>query len=490
MINTNTAGAPHRASTGNKGCMRWFLGCLVLPLGLLLIIALVLTVALRVSNGHVVFFPELRTDVAWDAEGTPGAVVGGWSADGVMVFVSEGGLAGLDPDSGDELWRLEPEDPVCGMAGTAADGVGVVLLEGDIEASSVSGIDDSRLEHLTKDGPAFACDVALAVDLGSGTELWRSDALAAADSAHAALLFSADPGAEPVGGQVLVRVGGELVGLDQGSGDQLWRDDAFGEGTEGTDGCPVTDFLLRGESEVVVATDCGIDSSVGVHVIDPATGRSTHAFEFPRGDSQPNMDGVESARLVAADPIHLRLDLGHTYGVGEGYEPDLDTPGRNRIAVVGFGDDGSVLHELGIYDLFGGAGSSKQLFTVDQGRLYSTTDNPSCSNDVRAHDLSTGDLLWETTIGDPSLNVIDVRDDRLLVMLDGDGSFGECSMFGRDWEWQFYTVDTTTGEASPLSRPITDLQQPEPTDLWWHGDRMFQTERSYGDRPGHMIAYG
>lgn len=488
MTVTNPAGDP-RGNTEDegKGCGRLLLGCLVLPLAVLLVLVLVLTVVSRVRSGHVVFFPEMRPNVAWSTEGTPGEVVGGWSTDDVMVYVSEGGLAGLAPESGDELWRLEPEGAVCGMAGDTADGTGVVLLEGDIEASTGPGISEERLDHLTKDGPAYSCDVALAVDLGSGEELWRTGALADGGSAETALLFSHGSGAEPVGDQVLVRVGGELVGLDQGSGTRLWRDAAF---AEGEDDCPVADFLARDDTEVVVAADCGIDEPVHVHVIDPATGAGVSAFEFPRGQSQPNMDHVGRTRLVAADPIHIRVDLGHTHGAGGGYEPDTDPPRRNSTPTLGFDDDGDVLHEIGVHDLFPSSGSQKKLFTVEGDRLYSATDGNGCSNDLQAHDLGTGELLWETGISDPALNLIGVRDGRLLVMLDGDGSFGECSMFSRDWEWQFYTVSTETGEAEPLSPPVTNLRQPEGTDLWWHGDRMFHLERSYGDGPGRMVAYG
>jgi hypothetical protein len=61
-------------------------------------------------------------------------------------------------------------------------------------------------------------------------------------------------------------------------------------------------------------------------VTDPATGEDADALEFPRGESNPNQDTVGRAFLVATDPIHVRVNLGHFEGAGsEGYDPDVNS---------------------------------------------------------------------------------------------------------------------------------------------------------------------
>ncbi|NYH55769.1 outer membrane protein assembly factor BamB [Nocardiopsis arvandica] len=476
---TSTGFDASRSPTpSHRGCRRWFLGCLVVPLSVLLVAVLVLSIVKGLQNGHIAPFAEIQGSPLWSAEGTEGEVVGGWATTEAAIYGAEGGLTALDTETGDELWRLDLPGTVCGMSDEALDGFGVVLLEGDTEEEA--GPDE-------EDAPARSCDVALLVDTTTGEEVWRTDPLADEAFEQAGLLFSSGSRSEQVGDQVLVRAGGELVGLDGGSGEELWR---RGEFRAGEALCPAADFLARRATEVVVVADCGIDGSVTVHVADAATGEDVSAFEFPRGRSQPNMDSVRRTRLVATDPVHVAIDLGHHFGAGsEGYAPDSDGEPHENEPVLAFDDDGTLRHEIDVGASIFGPPSRESAFVVDDGRLYTNSTNPSCTNDIRAHDLDTGELLWETGVGDPGPQVVDVRDDKLLVMLDGDGSFGECSMLGPEWDWQLYTMDTATGQEEPLSAPLAGVRQPRATELWWRGDRIFQLEHPIGDGPGEMTAY-
>lgn len=472
-----------------RGCLRWFIGCLLAPVSVVLVFILVITFRNGIHEGHIVLSPEVRGVLLWSAQGPAGEVAEGWRTGGVLVYGAEGGVMAVDTGNGGERWRLEPSETVCGMSDEARGGFGVVLLEGDTEVEPQTSDDGEGARTPDPDeNPARSCDTALLVDTDSGEEVWRTGPLADADFEKPDLLFSRGSGVAQVGDQVLVRAGGELVGLDAASGEELWRRGPLGAGEVS---CPAADFLARDVSEVVIVADCGIDESITVHLADPATGEDISAFEFPRGRSSPNTDSVGQTFLVATDPIHVRVDLGHRRGAGtEGYDPDQDNrASQEPRPVLSFDDDGRLRNEFDISGSFSGLAGRENPYVVEDGRIYTSTDNPSCSNDVRAHDLDTGDLVWETAISDPGLSVIDVRDGRLLVMLDGDGSFGECHLFGPAWNWQLYTLDTATGEDSPLSPPFSGLRQPKTSDLWWTGDRIIQVDRAVADWPHSLISY-
>lgn len=455
-----------------RGCLGWFVGCLVVPVCVVLALVLVASLRSGIREGHIVFHPEVRGERQWEVEGLSGEVIGGWWTGGSVVYGTEHGVTAVG--DGEELWRLEPSETVCGMGAETRGGVGLVLLEGDIEEPEGPGGEEG----------GQSCDTVLLVDVDSGEEVWRSGPLADGDHGESELLFSYGSDAARAGGQVLVRVGGELVGLDADSGEELWRRGALGSGGAA---CPVADLLVRGSSEVVVVGDCGIDGTVTVHVVAPATGEDVSAFEFARGRSGPRTESVGRSFLIAADPIHVRVDLGHRGGAGsEGYDPDADA-GREGAPVLAFDDDGRLRNELDVRGLFSVDGGERP-YVVEGGRIYTSTDNPSCSNEVHAHDLGSGELVWETAVGDPGVSVIDVREGRLLLMLDGDGSFGECFMFGPAWEWQLYSLEAATGEGGPLSRPL-GLRQPRASDLWWTAGGMVQVDRDVTDGPHTVLSY-
>ncbi|MEU3018755.1 PQQ-binding-like beta-propeller repeat protein [Nocardiopsis sp. NPDC007018] len=466
---------PDTAPEGG-GCQRWFLGCLVVPLCAVLVLALVLFVGKGFREGHLLLNPEVAGNTAWSVEGLPGEVVGGWASDAAVVYATEDGITAVDVGEGAERWRLEPSEAVCAMAQESRGGVGVFLVEGETEPDDVEGEEEVR-----------SCDTALLVDLDSGEEVWRAGPLADAEGARAELLFSRGSGVAHVGDRVLVRAGGELVGLDAASGEESWRRGSLrAEGVA----CPAADFMDRGEGEVVVVGDCGADESVTVHVVSPVTGEDVSAFAFERGRSGPKVDAVGATSLVAAEPIHVRVDLGHRRGFGSGgYDPEEEAgQARERQPVLAFDDDGRVRNELVVSGLFPVGGGEARPFVVRDGLLYSSTDHSSCSNEVRAHDLETGELVWETALGDPGVSVVGVREGRLLVMLDGVGSFGECHMLGPGWDWQLYALDAATGEAAPVSPPLR-ARQPRASELWWVGGGVVQVERGLTDRPHLLVSY-
>ncbi|WP_285733947.1 PQQ-binding-like beta-propeller repeat protein [Nocardiopsis sp. ATB16-24] len=454
-----------------RGRRRRFIGCLAVPAALLVVV-LIATVAVHgLRSGRYVLFPEVSTTPAWSARGLPGTTVGAWWTPEVVVHASQAGLRALSPVDGTELWRWEAEGTVCGMSEEVDDRFGVLLLEGPTEDPDP-----------VADAPARTCDVVVGVDLVDGRRAWRTDPL-----------FGSGTGAEPfpdgsqtvVGEQVLVRVGARLWGFDRRTGQELWHRDEFDvEGTR----CPAVDLLPRSPDAVVVATDCGLGGPVTVHVTDTTTGEDASAFVFPRGDAQPNITSVGRTHVVAADPIHVRVDLGHAYGPGRGYGSGDQAPGSARAHTLVFGDDGTLRRTLDIEHAFDTRSDTDPFVLVVDGVVYSSTRNTSCSNSVHAHDLATGEHLWETRMSGSGHEATAVLDDRLLVLRGGTAPYGECSLLAPERTWQLYALDTVTGRERPLSPQMGDLHHPSASGAWWHDGRVFLLQHRAGEDSGGIVA--
>ncbi|WP_017611426.1 PQQ-binding-like beta-propeller repeat protein [Nocardiopsis xinjiangensis] len=187
------------------------LGCLVLPLVGVVVLSVYATVQ-SFQSGRIVPFPELSASPEWTAEGLPGRSVGGWWSEERIVQVSEEGLTAVATDGGEQLWRLEPDTRVCGLAEEPAEGVGVVLLDGDHE--------DPDPPSLEEEDPARSCDDVLAVDLDDGSELWRSGPLLESGLPESRHREELDVSVHEDG--AVVRVENELLGLDLADGSRSW----------------------------------------------------------------------------------------------------------------------------------------------------------------------------------------------------------------------------------------------------------------------------
>lgn len=515
-------------------------------------VVLVLTL-IAMSSGRLVPFPEMRGTVAWQVdEGAPGEAIGGWVTADTLVYGARGGLAAYEMSGGREAWRFAPGQPVCAMSQHAPDGLGVLLLArpvtlGEIGAEVVPVRRQDRTTAERLAGELFRCDLAVLIDARTGAERWRTELPvpdpanlpnllrlrgdpAAAFSDRAAirldgelLVFDAGSGsgtvrrdasevdpeqmdgnrisgpsprgahAEILGEGVVVRLGEAMIFLDTRSGDVRWQRDQF-SASDTT--CPVTDFLGRDDSVMVVATDCGIDGSVTIHTADLSTGDDVSAFAFPRGQSQPNMDLAAPTRLVATDPVVVWIDLAHSFGPGTGgYTENQErrrAPRVQREQILAFGDDGRMRYRLEVGDLFAYrrsalASSRAPLpFVLDEERIYAASRNPSCRNYVRSFELATGELVWETELGDMRPHPIGVQDDRLLVVRSG--LSGECALFRPTREWQFYTLDIRSGSDQPMTRQLPARLRPHQSfhpEMWWHGGRVYHID----GRSGALRAY-
>ena len=459
------------AASPGPGCRRRLVGCLAVPVALLVVV-LIATVAVQgLRSGRYVPFPEVSATPAWSARGSPGATVGVWWTPEAIVHASEEGLLALSPVDGAELWRWEADGVVCGMSEEADGRFGVLLLEGPTEEPEPSA-----------DVPARACDVVVGVDLVEGRRAWRTDPLFGSGTEEEPF---PDGSQTVVGEQVLVRVGARLWGLDRRTGQELWHRDEFGvEGTR----CPAVDLLPRSPDAVVVATDCGIGEAVTVHVTDTATGEDGSAFVFPRGDAQPNITSVDRTRVVAADPIHVRVDFGHAYGPDREHEPGDQVPGSVRAHTLVFDDDGTLRRTLDIEHAFDTRSHTDPFVLVVDGVVYSSTRNTSCSNSVHAHDLATGEHLWETRMSGSGHEATAVLDDRLLVLRGGTAPYGECSLLTPERNWQLYALDTTTGREWPLSPQMDGLHHPGASGVWWHDGRVFLLQHRMREDSGEVVA--
>ncbi|WP_393916617.1 outer membrane protein assembly factor BamB family protein [Halostreptopolyspora alba] len=478
-----------RAGVNPGGCRRRTIGCVLVPAAVVLAVILVIATVSALRSGRIVPFPELRGESLWASEGLPGDTRGGWDTGETLVYGSDGGLVAFSPEDGDERWRMEPDSPVCAMSEDTAGDVGVLLLEGntaredvptpapedDPDVTPEAAAEDEARSDDEDEASGMSCDVAVAVDTTTGQELWRSDPLAQTDldTVDAYLLFSRGSQIEPVGEHVVVRLGGRMVALDH-DGEEVWRDD--GVGAPDTD-CPATDLLPRDDSSVVLAGDCGIDEPVTVRVVDVAAGESATAFEFDRGESQPNKDRVAGTSLVAADPIHVRVDFGHADPPPRGGELLGEPEGGSLwVRTIGFDDDGSVRHALPLH------GETPSV--VENGRIYSTTDN-SCANEVRAYDLATGEREWATEIRDMNPRVMDVDDGRLLVTREG--LRWDCALFKPDRDAQYSAVDIDTGQEEIISPQVGTGFIGDFT-AWWRDGRVYVLREHIHDVAGGIAA--
>ncbi|MBE3001733.1 PQQ-binding-like beta-propeller repeat protein [Nocardiopsis sp. HNM0947] len=439
--------------------------------------ALVLSVLAMVQSGRIVPFPEVSQSPEWTAEGLPGEDVGGWWSDDRIVQISEGGLTAVATDDGEELWTLEPDTRVCGMAEEPSDGVGVVLLDGE-------HVDPDP--RRTEEDPERSCDDVLAVDLDEGSELWRSGPLLEDGDPEERYLEELDVSVHESG--VVVRVDGELQGFDLSGGSRSWSHEGFT--VDGTP-CPATDLLGKDGTHTMVAADCGAGDQISVHTVDAGDGEETSSFAFDRGPVEIDRD-LASTTLLNADPVMVHLDLGHRRGPERDHDPDLtddgfDDPHWEQVLV--FDESGGLTWSRA--DTWGNVGDHIHdgpplLFGEDRVHMRAGT---ACGGSVHTHDLSDGRELWETSWDGDDHAAVAVQDGQLLVIRGGGPSDDKCRFLTGPREWQFYVLDARTGEAEPLTRQMKDIERPEADQVWWQDGRVYFIEpTNWEEDPSTVVA--
>jgi len=302
---------------------------------------------------------ELR--VAWtapyDAVGSP-ATEGVWTAGGSVIRVRADQVVSYQAATGRQQWTL------------AVPG-------GDVACAVSAGASSAAAGLVGYGAPGGACDQVLAVDLGTGQQLW---------SKRVPAIWKGDQGTgfAAVGGDTAVAVTADAVlGYDQRTGAPRWT-------ALTPPGC--SDQTLAGaQRSVVVLAACG--RGFDVIALDPASGKQVWRTPVPG-----QAPGYHFA-ILSADPVVV-ADA---------------SPGQPE-QVLAFGPTGHLTSTIPVGDLVTSyyQGFGPQM-AVSGGLLVGVTHPSGGHSDVVAYRLSDGGRQWLRPMPD---NVLSLQQDggQLLVI--------------------------------------------------------------------------
>ncbi|WP_049570076.1 PQQ-binding-like beta-propeller repeat protein, partial [Streptomyces sp. SBT349] len=304
-----------------------------------------------------------------------------WLSDGVVVLLTRGGVWGLDPESGQELWRLEHPgggDLVpCATSGDVnGQGVGAVLY---------------RPEDDPGDHPN--CTVLAAVDTLGGEVLWSED------------LTRPDDSAVGYNDEVPVTVGERVVTVDVGRQPRGPHRFAVEDGEElpalevpGGEDCALPGSRWQFSARHTLAmAECAAtgDREGRLTVFDTETG----AELWTRPEAPSFLRG---AALFADEPLTL----------------------SSRTGVTVYGDDGEARREIPVEyidsDLeIGSAERAAAYEAVDRHLTDSLLITRSSNDDddpdlVRGIDVETGEERWRRDFPEDGFLVGDVDEEPLV----------------------------------------------------------------------------
>ena len=302
---------------------------------------------------------ELRVDwtAPYDAAGSP-ATEGVWTAGNSVIRVRADQVVSYQAATGRRQWTLAVPggDVACAVsADTSAATVGLVGY------GTAGGV----------------CDQVLAVDLGSGRQLWSKQVPAS---------WKGDQGTGFVaagGGTAVAVTAGAALGYDQRTGASRWT-------TMTPPGCS-DQTVAAAQKSVVVLAACG--TSFAVIDLDPATGRQLWRTPVPG-----QAPGYQFA-ILSADPVVV----------------DDVSPGQPQH-VLAFGPTGHLQSTIPVGDLdtsyYQGFGPQ---VAVSGGLLVGVTRPGGGHPGIVAYRLSDGGRQWLTPMADNVLS-LQQEDGQLLVI--------------------------------------------------------------------------
>lgn len=282
---------------------------------------------------------QLRVDwtAPYDGPGAP-ATEGAWTTGGSLIRVRADEIVSYQAGTGREQWALPvpPGNAACAVSAGTASGTGL------IGYGAAGG----------------TCDHVLAVDLGTGRQLW---------SRQVAAGWRGDQGTGFVaagGDTAVVATAGAALGYDLRTGAPRWT--ALTPG-----GCSDQTVAAAQRSAVVLAACGGRFDVIG---LDPASGRQLWITPVP--EPAP---GYQFA-ILSADPVVV---------------DDLLPGTRPAQDVLTFGADGRLLSTIPVGDLDASdyQGSGPEV-VVSDGLLAGVTRPGGGHSDVVAFRLSDGRRQW------------------------------------------------------------------------------------------------
>ena len=307
---------------------------------------------------------QLRVDWAAPSSGSgASATEGVWTTAGSLIRVGTGQAVSYDAGTGRPQWTvsLPAPDAACGVSAETSAEPGVGL----IGYGSAGG----------------ACDHVLAVDLGTGRQLW---------SGQVAATWTGDQGTGFVaaaGDTAVAVTAGAVLGYDLRTGAPRWT-------VLTPPGCS-DQTLAAAQRSVVVLAACG--GNFDVIDLDPASG--SELWRTPVSEPAP---GYQFA-ILSADPVVV----------------DDVTPGTpSADHVLAFGPDGHIESTIPVgsvnLDMSYYQGSGPEI-VVSGGLLVGVTRPSGGHSDIVAFRLSDGRQQWLARMPD---DAVSLRQDggRLLVL--------------------------------------------------------------------------
>jgi hypothetical protein len=354
-----------------------------------------------------------------------------WITDSALVTALASGVTGYDPDSGEELWRLEPPDGTDHLCAAAPDlngnGIGALLY---------TPVDDPS------DREYGSCSVVAAVDAGAGEILWSHDLTHPSGSASARM-----SGARPL------TVGEETIAVNLN-----WEGYFFRFAIDGGEELP--------EPEVPGGEECEPHEwhhSAEFTVAEGLCG--TFVFDTETGEAVRTLPGWEDGRLAGVLPGD-RLALW----------------GDHELVVYEDGEDGEVMAEIP-NPAVAPTGSAEAVVSDSVLVWQSDISGP---YHYAGWDLETGTRLWKEELAGAPWNAGaggagGAEDQRLPLVSQGDEGGGNPALNHLAW-------------LNPRDGSVSDVGS-FPEDSHHHmnvvavGQVAYAITAPVGEGESHLVAY-
>ncbi|MDT0401927.1 protein kinase domain-containing protein [Streptomyces edwardsiae] len=363
--------------------------------------------------------------VAWTAQ--PGVfevdseVMGAWLTPKALVRVDGSGVRGFAPRTGTSEWTVPP--PAKGLVPCGASDAGTATSGG---------------VGLVRYGKAYtspaACDVAAALDSGTGRLLWHRR------------VGEAPRHVASVSGDVMV-VSGErgVLGLDRATGRTVWT-------YPWTRGDCEVDDVVPGVRTIAVSDTCDredIDTRRVVE-LDIATGRTRATHEVERSGASP-------VEVVVAEPLVARY---------------ADPSGDVYLSILG--SAGGKPLDLPVEQSFGTLRRSGTLVGRNVLVMEAQSGPGGTARGLAAIDLGTGKVRWHTAPREEVLELDPLR-------IQGDSLYaveGEDTEELGDWLFTVRRRSLADGTVTETSRLPTAYQKNHPDRLLASGGLVVQVNSS------------
>jgi outer membrane protein assembly factor BamB len=311
---------------------------------------------------------------------------GSWVSGSTVIRARFDGLTAYDVATGQQRWKfpVPGRQVLCGMSRHSAGDVGLI-------------------GYGTENQP---CDRLVAVDLTSGRRLWER----ARPGTNAPRNTTADE-IDVAGRLAVVDTGDAIVALDLRTGARRW---SASPGKTETTPCRF-DHLTGGDTQVVTEVDC-LQQTPRIRALDMTTGRSRWDGPVPSQAESMNI------ALLSASPAVVYVSEGGK---------------RGQDAVVAFDGSGRVQASIPTQNgterldtsTYGFDAAPVRRMLVGSGVFVAATRFDNGKYSVVGFDLTDGRRLWAKSLGNNSIDIVQVAGDTVLAIT-GSSASAELRVLG------------------------------------------------------------